>query len=234
MRLIKLFQFFIIASITVACNNNEDDIGSSRNVNPESIYFDYIISADEESQNVLSMFKFRVGGPEGTTLLLKNPSKVELDGEQIEADSARFTGVYYERVKPIRDFVGKHTIKFTASNNKEYVQEFEFKPFSLSEELPQTISRKVFAIQLRDFPVKETGLHIVMIDTAYATNDVNERVVIENGRVLISPFMLNQLKNGPISIELTGEEQKSIQNRTKAGGKLSLRYGLKREFVLTD
>ena len=165
---------------------------------------------------------------------LKKPGKIELDGEEIKADSAKFAGVYYEKVSPVRDFIGKHTIKFTAANKKEYIEEFEFKPFSLSEELPQTISRIAFAIQLKDFPARETGLHIVMIDTAYATNDVNERVVIENGRLLISPFMLSQLKNGPISIELTSEEQKPLQSRTKQGGKLLVRYGLKREFVLTD
>ena len=232
MRSNYLFLFFGIICFIVACNSS--DVGNGKNVSPEKIFFEYTITADEESQNVLCMFKFWIGGPEGKTLLLEGPAKVELDGERILPDSAKFTGIYYEKVRPLKDFAGKHTIKFTAPNNKEYSQEFEFKPFSLSEELPGSITRNPFTIQLKDLPAKETSMHIVMIDTAYATNDVNEKIVIENGKVLISELMLSQLKNGPIIIELTGEDQKLIMNRSEPSGKIMMKYGLKREFELTN
>ena len=230
MRSIYLFLFFGITCFNLSCNSLDFQNGK----NQEKIFFDFSISGDEESQNVLCLIKFRIGGPEGNTLLLDGAGKVELDGEIIKADSARFTGFYYEKVKTLNDFVGKHTIKFTTSRNKEFSQEFQFKPFSLSEELPGTVSRTPFIIQLKDMPAKETSMHIVMIDTAYATNDINEKIVIENGKVPVSEAMLSQLKNGPISIELTSEVTKYIFNQSAPSGKIIIRYGLKREFILTN
>lgn len=229
MRTIYLFIYFGISTFIFGCNNQ--DIGNN---DLDKIFLDVTISGDEESQNILCMIKLRSGGPEGNTILLGGTGKVELDGQIIPADSARFTGFYYEVVKPLKDFVGKHSLKFTTSGNKEFNQDFEFKPFSLSEELPAVVSRSPFTIQLKDLAAKETSLHIVMIDTAYATNDVNEKVVIEGGRVLISGAMLSQLENGPISIELTSEEPKHIMNRSHLTGKITIRYGLKREFQLTN
>jgi hypothetical protein len=42
------------------------------------------------------------------------------------------------------------------------------------------------------------------------------------------------LKNGPINLQFYKELEKQVKNGTREGGKLSITYGLKREFELMD
>src|SRR4026208_282257 len=94
-------SFSILVSILIltACNSNE--IGSSKDVNPETIYFDYKLWGEEGNDDITLMLQYRYGGKNGTTLVLGEPSKVELDGELIPADSSNMTGAFYEMIKPI-------------------------------------------------------------------------------------------------------------------------------------
>src|SRR5215213_10133191 len=126
-----------LTAVIVACNSAEMRPG--KNADPDAIYAEYRISAQEEDENVSCIFQFKSGGPNGSTILLNEPGKIELDGEMVPADSARFAGIYYEVVKPINAFTGKHSIVFTASNKKQYREDFEFIPFKLANELSPTI-----------------------------------------------------------------------------------------------
>jgi hypothetical protein len=83
-------------------------------------FFDYRIWADEGREDVTVNLQYRMGGKNGTTLVLDEPSKAMFDGEQLKVDSAKVTGAYYETQKPIASFPGKHTISFTDLNKKEY------------------------------------------------------------------------------------------------------------------
>jgi predicted small secreted protein len=109
---------FLLAS----CNNTE--IGESKDVNPEAVYLDYNIAGEEGDEDVTCKFQFRMGGPEGTTLVLNNPAKIELDGEPLMVDSSKLGGAYYEIQKPLASFAGKHIITYTDFNKKEFTEEF--------------------------------------------------------------------------------------------------------------
>ncbi|MDP9229836.1 MAG: hypothetical protein M3O67_04070, partial [Bacteroidota bacterium] len=131
----------------VSCNSNE--IGNGKDVNPEAIYLDYKIWAEEGKPDVTILLQYRFGGPGGTTLVLEEPAKVELDGELISVDSTKLTGAFYEIQKPVRDFVGKHTLIYTAIDKKEYKEEFNFKTFSLKNNLPDTLYRNQLVFELK-------------------------------------------------------------------------------------
>ena len=85
-------------------------------------------------EDVTVNLQYRMGGRNGTTLVLNEPSKVFFDGEQLKADSAKVTGAFYEVQKPLSSFSGKHVISFTSLDNREYKEEFEFIPFTFSRE----------------------------------------------------------------------------------------------------
>ena len=73
---------FILPSILLfACTSNE--IGNSKDVNPDAIYFDYKIWGEEGNENVTVKLQYRFGGQNGTTLTMEDPAKVELDDELI-------------------------------------------------------------------------------------------------------------------------------------------------------
>jgi len=96
----------IIASISIfslfSCTSNE--IGNSKDVNPEAVFFDYEVWAEEDKEDVTVNLQYRMGGKNGTTLVLDEPSKVILDGEQLKVDSAKVTGAYYEVQRPLASF----------------------------------------------------------------------------------------------------------------------------------
>ena len=103
----RLFTLFLV-SISVAlfsCSSNE--IGGSKDVNPETIYFDYKVCGEEGDEDVTVMLQYRFAGQNGTTLVLEDSAKVELDGQLIRVDSSKMTGAFYEVIRPAKDFIGK-------------------------------------------------------------------------------------------------------------------------------
>ena len=229
----RLFVLLVsILSISLAaCTSNE--IGNSEDVNPESIYFDYKIWGEEGNDNLTVKLQYRFAGENGTTLLLDEPSKVELDGEILKADSSKITGVFYEVQKPVASFTGKHTITFTAGNNKQYREVFNFQPVSLANPVPAAIQRGNLVFLFNGLS-REDNVRVLMTDTAYLSEEINRVDTVTNGRLIISKEELMALSNGPVHLEITKEYEKAVRNGTREGGKISISYGLKREFILED
>jgi hypothetical protein len=219
-----LFSFFL------SCKN---DIGGSKDVNPQNIYFDYKIWGEEGKNDITCLFRYHFSGQNGISLLLNEPSRVELDGEKIPPDSAKLSGVFYEIQKPIVDFTGKHTITFTGIDNIQYKEDFHFRPFVLKSGPPSISTRKNWMFQLEGLQPIDY-IRVIVIDTSFASNGINEIDTVRNGTLVIQKEKLNNLVNGPVTMVLFKEEEQPIKNGTKRGGKLSITYGLKRQFELKE
>jgi hypothetical protein len=223
----------LVTAVNVAaCTNAEKD--ETKSLAPDAVFFDYRIWAEEGKEGVTCLFQFRRGGPNGHAVLLQDPARIELDGNGLTVDSAGLSGVFYEMVEPVNEFEGRHTIAFTNAEGKQYKEEIEFIPFNLSADLPGEVPRKPLTIVLEDFPKKETAVRLTLTDTAFATNDVNEIVMVEDGKLKITQSMLNKLKSGPVSLEIFKEEERSVRYTIKESGKVWVSYGLRREFELVD
>jgi len=230
-RLIISVFFFTLFFFLHACTSNE--IGNAKDVNPEAVYFDYEIWAEEGKEDVTVNLQYRMGGPNGTTLVLDDPAKVLFDGNQLQLDSAKFSGAYYELQKPVASFAGKHSIVFTDLNKKEYKEEFDFTPFFVSPEISAIVSRGDLVFNLKGLDPVDY-IRVSLTDTSFTTDDINDVDTVKNGRLFISTERLSTLKNGPINLEFYKEQEKPVKNATREGGKLTINYGLKREFVLVD
>lgn len=225
--LLFMLPFFFASS----CSNDEK--GNKKETDPESIYFDYKIWGNEGYDKITVKIQYRNGGENGESILLEEPSKVELDGEALKADSAKLTGVYYEIQKPIVTFSGKHTITFTAGNNKKYKEVFDFKPITLVKPVPAVIKRGDLVFEFNGLSSNDL-VRVLMTDTAFFSEEVNRVDSVKNGRLYIFKEELTGLKNGPIYLEITKENEREIRMGTNEGGRLSISYGLKREFELKD
>src|SRR4030095_15674037 len=93
---------FVPVFFLFSCTSNE--IGNSKDVNPDAIFFDYKIRGEEKDSNVTVYLQYRMGGPNGTTLLLNEPAKVQLDAEVLPADSAKLAGAFYDIRKTANGF----------------------------------------------------------------------------------------------------------------------------------
>ena len=225
--LLLIMPFFFAAS----CGNDEK--GSIKDMDPESVYFDYKIWGEESSDIITVKLQYRFGDENGESILLEGPSKVELDGEVLEADSAKLTGVYYEVQKPVTIFSGEHTITFTDFRQKKYRETFTFQPVTLTKPVPASIKRG-------DLVFEFTGLssgdlvRVLMTDTSFSNEEINRVDSVKNGRIIIAKEELMGLSNGPIHLEIIKEYGREVKNGTKVGGRLSIFYGLRREFILED
>jgi hypothetical protein len=214
-----------------SCTGNET--GKRKDVNPEAVFLDYFISGEEGDPNVKVLLQYRFGGPNGATLLLDDPAQVELDGQLIKADSSKLTGAYYEVLKPMNEFAGKHTITFTDANNKKYEEEFIFKPFKLKAGIPAVVKRGELIFELDGLnPVDY--IRVFATDTSFATPTINRVDTVKNGRILITVTELEDLVNGPINLEFYKEDERPVKNAPKRGGRIAITYGVKEGFELKD
>ena len=226
-----LFLSASISALTLfSCTSNE--IGNSKDVNPDAVYFDYEVWADETNPDVTVNLQYRMGGKNGTTLVLDNPSKVLFDGEQLKVDSAKVTGAYYEVQKPAVSFAGKHTVTFTDLNKKEYKEEIEFVPFTV-DPIDSVVRRGDLVFTFKGLDPVDV-LEVALTDTVFASEDINDMDTVRNGRLVIPAKRLSALENGPINLLFYKEIIKPVKNGTKEGGRILIRYNLKRDFELKD
>jgi hypothetical protein len=232
------YQFGLKGMVSVSlvflfsCTSNE--IGNSKDVNPDAVFFDYEVSSDNDSSDVTVNLQYRMGGENGTTLVLNEPSKVLLDSEQLKADSAKVTGAFYEIQKSLSSFAGKHIISFTDLNKKVYTEEFEFTPFVLERGIPAVLERGDLVFTFKGLEPVDV-LSVTLTDTSFQSADIiNDTDTVRNGRLVIASYRLSALVNGPINLQLYKEVDKTIKNGTKEGGNLHIRYGLKRQFELKN
>jgi hypothetical protein len=218
----------LLSILFISCNSN--DIGS-KNVDPERIYFDYQVAGEEEDSIVTVLLQFRYGGPYGSTLMLHEPGKVELDGIIVPVDSSRMTGAFYE-IHILKDlFAGDHSIIFTFNDQKKYKEDFFFQPVSLLTDVPDSISREDLVLQLEGLE-EEDYVRILLTDTSRTSEGISRLDTVSNGRIVISKQDLENIVSGPVNLQLIREYERPVKAATEKGGRLALSYGLRREFVL--
>jgi len=212
--------------------------GCANNDSPASrgstgLYVNYRIWGEEGRENVNGLFQFKPFASSARTLTLEPPAGVQLDGKELQADSTPLTGAYYEVQQPLASFSGSHTIVFTDSSGKKHQETFEYQPFRLINTLPETLSRNGISLQLEGLNEGDS-IRVVVVDTSFNTNGINELRAVTDGKVVISREQLNDVASGPITLQLIKEEERPVKNLPQKGGHISISYKLTRELELKD
>ena len=229
----RILVLIFILPIFLAAACGKDEKRNMKDIDPDSIYFDYKIWGEEGYENITVKLQYRLRNVNGESILLEEPAKVELDGDVLKADSAKMTGVYYEAQKPVKTFSGKHTITFTDVNNKKYRESFNFQPVTLAKPVPATLQRSDLIFEFNGLSPEDL-VRVLITDTSFLSDEINRVDTVKNGRLIISKEELIALSNGPVHLEITKEFEKPVKNGTPEGGRISISYGLKREFILKD
>jgi len=226
--LIALFTSFFLLS---GCADNESV--KKKKADPDAIYFDYRVWGNEENSDITVRLQYFLENGNENTVLLQHPSKAEFDGAVLQADSSKMNGYYYEATIPLENFDGKHYIVYTDRNEKQYREEFEFPVISLKSEIPAVVSRKELVFELDGINPGEI-IRVLLTDTAFYSRGIDRIDTIRNDSIIITPRDLENLKNGPVYLEIYKDDKWPLKETTKAGGRISLSYGLKRVFELKD
>ena len=229
----KTFRFALIYILIFAgCASNE--IGNSEDVNPQTIFINYSVLAEEGGDSVTCQAQFRFAGENGTTLVLNEPSKIQLDTASLTVDSSNMMGAFYEKKFSPGAFDGDHLWKYTDGELKNYSTHFEFSPFSLKSQLPVSVSRKdSLAIEingLQDGAVVSAELS----DTSSQTENLTVKTEIANSKLIIPSATWRKFASGPITIQLSNcvDKPLPINERTAEGGRLFINYSLKERKII--
>lgn len=224
------FFFLVFSSLLASCKE-ADKSGANGGGDRRGVFCDYKVWAEEGQDSVTVMLRFLAGDEEGPAQSLPKQASVTLDDRPLQRDSARFTGVYYEAVAPLPSFAGEHRIAVGEPGKKIRTEAFRFEPFSLRHEIPDRIKKQPFVFDLRGLPSSPTVLQLVMADTSFRTNDVNEAVTVENGQLTVTAAHLSALAAGPVTMEIYRVSERALTS-TPAGGRIVVTYGLRRQFEL--
>lgn len=217
----------------ISCKDDKTANGVDGNIDTDALYLDFKVWSEEGRENAVVKLQFRMGGPNGVAIVMKEPGEVLLDGEEIGPDSTRFDGAYYETVRPLMQFAGTHTIKFAGPDKKGYEAEFEFITFELDPGVPSQMDRDDLVFTFKGLNEKDV-LRVWLSDTLFTSDDINDIDTVRNGRLVISRERLNNIANGPINLQFHREVELPLQNITNNGGRIYMTYALKREFYLVD
>lgn len=229
---------FLILLLLGACTGRR---AGTEPLTPGEIYFDYKIRGDERDSNVTVYLQYRRVGPNGNTVYLGDAATVELDGELIGVDSSKLGGVYYEIRKPLASFAGEHEIVYTDWTKKKYRERFAFMPLVLRSEragVSDSSGRKILQRHDVSFELEAFDtmyyVRVVATDTSFRSNDLHEIDTVKDGKIVLRAQQLRNLVNGPVVFQFSKELERPVTDRTAAGGKISISYGLQREFILKD
>lgn len=228
MRYLIIFSFFF--SFLTGCQNGEP--GRSRRHKPVAVFHDYQVSAEEGRADATIRLQYKAGDENGEAFALEKPSRVLFDGVELPANSSRLSGPYYELIKPVGSLGGHHIILFVDAKGGKHQVEFSFMPFSLATELPEKLGNKPFVLHLDDLPTDPTVLRVVMTDTSLHSAGVNEDVEVKNGDLHVDEGLLKNLSAGPVTMEISREELRPLENLSGQTGRLLLTYTIRRQFEL--
>lgn len=218
------------AVVFLSCNSQTENTFS---VEAEAVYADYRIWGEEGKENVTCLFQFFSDKRKKTTLLLEPPAAITLDGDPLQADSARLSGTFYEVQKPITEFSGTHTLTFITADGLHYAEKFAFTPFRLLRKFDHPVRKSNLVLPLEGLD-DGTVLRVVMTDTSFHSKGINHMDTVSNGQVVIEDNLLQHLRAGPIVLQIFKEEERFLNKSSALNGTISISYGLKRVLEMKD
>jgi hypothetical protein len=223
--------FPLVILLTMACKQRKE-AESTREMIPDAVYFDYQVRGNEEDDSVTILANFREFDQYGYALKLDTPSTIRLDGDLLSGTTLKIPGTYYEVQKETVSFTGQHQLLFTDIEKKVYVEKFNFQPLTLTTPLPATLPVADLKIGLAGLDSGDI-VHILLTDTAYASEGVERQDTVTNSSIMITAEELAGLSEGPVQLEIVRERVRSITKDGQVRGKLAVIYGIKREFLLS-
>ncbi|HJW17163.1 MAG TPA: hypothetical protein VJ499_08580, partial [Flavisolibacter sp.] len=217
--------FYILIIFQGSCTNPENKVEGSELTGP--LFYSLRIWGEEGNDSVTCMFQYHTGGINGPVVFPGENASVELDKKNMKPDSANLSGPYYDLRSPLQGFDGKHIVRFSGNGSQFNDIPFEFHAFHSAPDWPLSIKKGQHEFKLENFPQEGSVVRLSMVDTSFTTNDFNEIVTVHDGILKITEAMLEELTPGPISMEIT-REQEILDKK----GKIWMSYSLRKEFEL--
>lgn len=219
--LLLLLAAFVFIS---ACTSNE--IGYSKDVNPATIYTQYSIIKEKDQDSIRCRAQYRFAGQNGTTLVLSQPSMIQLDQQPLFVDSSDFEGAYYEKQFAPAQFSGNHYWLFTGTDGKKYKESFTLQTPDCNTAFSTTIQPANYTLTYQQLQAP-VAITVAISDSAGSNYIFTQNVSPQNNQVQLQPAFFDSLATGPITISTYINQNRALQHCPDEGGNLSLYYFIK-------
>jgi hypothetical protein len=226
----KKYWIPIIVVFISGCASNE--VGHSKDVNQDEICQTFSISYDEKTDKTQVVSFFRFAGPDGTTLILDDPSKVELNGSAIEAKRTNGRGSFYQQITDGK-VTDKFNFRFTDIDGKKFENSVAFRDMAI-EQLPAQVKRsEPLVIHFVQKPEgRDDNITVMIHDDSTTVMERYDFVLLD--RIKFPKEKLQQL-HGHAKMEIRRYSRSSLKQHTHAGGYIVTEFVLEdREFDMVD
>lgn len=230
---LRFFPFLLFTMVAFLTSCKSKDKKTEPQLDIQSIYFDYKITAEEGYDNLTVLLKFRDENKTGDPFTMPEGMKVMLDDEELVADSSAMNGTFYEVNKPIQDFTGKHKIVLSGTGGDDYTEEFTFSPVELLTVFPESVPKEDLQLEFTGLE-KTDRIRLLMTDTIFFNDGVNRIDTVLNNQLVISKNDLDKLASGPVLLEFIREFERPVDIGEKIKGRLRINYTLRRTINLVD
>lgn len=228
-RLTKRFCVgLIVLLVTIGCGQQEESRTVAHKGVPR-VFADYRVWASEGDSMATCRLQFFTDPQKRQSLWLTAPAAVSIDQVQLEGDSTRMMGAFYEYQQPLPEFGGSHTVVFRHADGRVFEDSFYLPVFDLAAELPEVLPAADLSIRLTGIR-DGTPLRVVLTDTALAGVEYNELHNVAGDEVLLRGTDLARLHRGPVVLHLAAETDRPLAGSLP--GTLSVSYSLTRSFRL--
>lgn len=205
------------------CACEVQEIGNSKDVNPETIYQHYSLESSESAITISARAQFRFAGPKGTTLVLAKNSSISINGKTIGVDSSKYSGAFYP-IELQKKF-GQLMFTYTDATGKQYDNTCNFQPFSLATPLPATIDEKPLSLIFNGLSNGD-ALNLQINDTAFSTGFIDTTITYTKNPVVIPAYIFKASKPGPLTISIINNRTLPLKAQTAEGGVIEIKYRL--------
>lgn len=219
----KIPAFFTgIALIALTgCPSNE--VMESKNVAQSEIYQYYSVSFDEESNETYINAEFRVAGPNGTTLVLSEPSDITCNGEELKIATYLLGGAHYTLSKG--EQINTVNLEFIDFDKKSYKNRFDLNTAQLStDNMVLSPGLQIPFTGPDRFPGEELSLEIIgdSLASTIEANWVEKRFDLTNEA--LSKFG----KGEKLYLKINRFREGTLSEATSRGGKFKVSFSGKK------
>jgi len=225
MRFVLLFMVFL--SVYSCSSRDKKHNGPA---SPELLYLDYQLNAEAGDDKLTLKFRF-LDEEDGDVFSLPAGAGLFLDGEELQADSTKGSGVFYEVHKEMETFAGIHEVELRNQGKTLLTDHFSFRPIRPVYDIPDTIDRGDLLLELEGLE-PEDYIRTTATDTAFYNPGVNRLDTIKNGQYFLAANELGKLHSGPVQLLLQREWELYLEGENGPRGKKSLNFLLKKEIYL--
>lgn len=224
MKLLRISLLACLPGLLLLCRCASNEVGLSKDVNQDEICQTYFVTYNQAEDLTEVTAFFRFAGPNGTTLVLSEPSTIKMNGEEMAFNQTDASGAFYTKTIKGQLPNGDCVFEFTDTDGKSFTNKLKWQNFAVDSVQPFAKGEDL-KLKFTDNPgVRDGELTVEVSDTATGIREGFRSIHLKTAT--IKAEKLDSLK-GALTVSIKREDNFKLRQQTNAGGFIYTEYRLK-------